>query len=336
MTMKWETHPSVLIDGNSPRLKVFRHLKADKTLPKHLVNGKVVKSNGSMMSLDEYMNSADGMSSYRRSNDEHVGVPEKWHDRLLRWFHKKTEKKEIPPMTFEEAKALLGERTISPDIENAAVRLKELVTKTRANGQVALSKRLETEYGNVMNEIVLVKNGLFHYLTEDDAVKLLQKADYGIRIDFWNDYPDFVPDDVMEAKRRADALCVFDNWCVMHYDPEGKALKQMEVEEYRRDPILFGMIVGSDRLYYVKDWKTDKDDLTIDKVCRTLGIEKIRDAKDYGGNGNIGNGIDEIVTSINLMDSSMLNDSSYPSNPSDLLEIPPRDDAPDAREARDV
>ncbi len=333
MAMKWETHPSVLIDGNSPRLKVFRHLKADKTLPKHLVNGKVVKGNGSMMSLDEYMNSADGMSSYRRSNDEHAGVPEKWHDRLLRWFYKKTEKKEIPPITFEEAKALLGERTISPDIENAAVRLKELVAKTRANGQVALSKRLETEYGNVLNEIVLVKNSLFHYLTEDDAVKLLQKADYGIRIDFWNDYPDFVPDDVMEAKRKADALCVFDNWCVMHYDPEGKALKQMEVEEYRRDPILFGMIVGSDRLYYVKDWKTDKDDLTIDKVCRTLGIEKIRDAKDYGGNGN---GIDEIVTSINLMDSSMLDDSSYPRNPSDLLEIPPRDDAPDAREARDV
>lgn len=333
--MVWTQHPSVFISDNTPCLKVFKYLKADPTLPKYLVDGKVVKGNRSMMSLDEYMNSADGMSSYRRSNDGYIGVPEKWYDRLLRWFHKKTEKKEIPPMTFEEAKALLGERTISPDIENAAVRLKELVAKTRGNGQIALSKRLETEYTNILNEIVLVKNGLFHYLTEDDTVKLLQKADYGIRIDFWNDYPDFVPDDVMEAKRKADALCVFDNWCIMHYDPEGKALKQIEVEEYRRDPILFGMIIGSDRLYYVKDWKTDKDDVTIDKVCRTLGIEKIRDAKDYGGNGIIGNSIDEIVTSINL-DSSMPYDSSYPRNPSDLLEIPPRDDAPDAREASDV
>ena len=336
MGRTWTQHPSVIINGNTPCLKVFRYLKADRTLPKHLVNGKVVKSNGSMMSLDEYMESADGMSSYRRNNDGYVGAPEKWYVRLMRWFHAKIEKKEIPPMTFDEAKAVLGGRTISQDIEKAAVKLKELVAKTRENGQVALSKRLETEQKNILNEIVLVKNGLFHYLTEKDAVKLLQKADFGIRIDFWNDYPDFVPDEVLEAKKKADALCVFDNWCIMHYDPQGKALKQIEVEEYRRDPILFGMIVGSDRLYYVKDWKTDKDDLTIDKVCKTLGIEKIRDAKDYGGNGNIGNGIDEIVSSINLMDSSMLYDSSYPSNPSDLLEIPPRDDAPDAREARNV
>ena len=117
----------------------------------------------------------------------------------------------------------------------------------------------------------------------------------------------------------------------MHYDPEGKALKQIEVEEYRRDPILFGMIVGSDRLYYVKDWKTEKDFLTIDKVCQTLGIKNIRDAKDYGGGHDMfSNGFDDIVMSMDIDTSGNMTFDS--SDPSQLEEIPPRADAPDARD----
>ena len=331
MGKTWTTHPSVIISGNTLYLKVFHYLKADKTLPKHLVNGKVVLSGGQMMTPEEYMNRSDGMSGYRRNNDYGIEKVEKWYVRLLRWFHAKTEKREKPPMTFEEAKAILGDRTISQDIEKAATKLKELVAKTRENGQVALSKRLETEHQNILNEIVLVKNGLFHYLTEDDVVKLLQKADFGIRIDFWNDYPDFVPDEVLEAKKKADALCVFDNWCIMHYDPEGKALKQIEVEEYRRDPILFGMIVGSDRLYYVKDWKTEKDFLTLEKVCNTLGIKNIRDAKNYGGGHDMfSSSIDDIVMSMDIAESSGYTFDS--SDPRQLEEVEPRDDAPDASE----
>lgn len=323
MVMTWTQHPSVITGDNlKPCLRVFKYLKADPTLSKHLVNGKVVLNGSKPMTIEEYMNNADGMSLYRRNNDVYIPKREKWYARILRWFHAKINRKGIPPETFDEVKSLLGERIISSDIEVAAVKLKELIAKTRVNGQVALSKRLETEYQNVLNEIVLVKNGLFHYLDEDDVVKLLQKADFGIRIDFWNDYPDFIPDDVLEAKRNADSLCVFDNWCIMHYDPKGEALKQIKTEEWRRDPILFGMIVGSDRLYYVKDWETEKDHLTIDKVCKMLGIKNIREARDYGS------GIDSIIMNMDTESNMIIYNATEPSEPEEVL---PRDMLLDAR-----
>ena len=42
MSMRWSEHPSVYVDGDRPRLNVLRSLKADPTLPKHLVDGKVM------------------------------------------------------------------------------------------------------------------------------------------------------------------------------------------------------------------------------------------------------------------------------------------------------
>lgn len=285
MVMTWTEHPSVVMTrDDEPRLRVMKYLDKDLTLPKHLVNGKVMVNGKKMMTIEEFMSCPDGMSNYRRSigcSDTHIEKKRSFFARVADWFRGRR-KPVIPPETFDGAKAMLNGNVISPDIEKAAVRLKAIIEKTKANGQIALAKRLENEHRNLLNEVVLVKNGLFHYLTEGDVISLLKTADFGIRIDFWNDYPDFVPDSVMEAKKKADSLCVFDNWCVMHFDPDGSALKQIKVEEWRRDPILFGMVIGSDRLYFVKDWKTDKDDLTVDKVCGILHIDNLRDAKDYG------------------------------------------------------
>ena len=62
----------------------------------------------------------------------------------------------------------------------------------------------------------------------------------------------------------------------MHYDPSLKVLTEQSksknvkeaVTQYK-DPILFGIIFGSRRLYYVADWITD-DDLTLDKLMSEL------------------------------------------------------------------
>ena len=41
----------------------------------------------------------------------------------------------------------------------------------------------------------------------------------------------------------------------------------------RRDPIMFGLISGSKKLYYICDWVTPDDDITLDKVIEILGKE---------------------------------------------------------------
>lgn len=75
-----------------------------------------------------------------------------------------------------------------------------------------------------------------------------------------------------------DKLEVFDNYCILHYDETGEST-DMTVEEKeaeakrRRDPIMFGLISGSKKLYYICDWVTPDDDITLDKVIEILGKE---------------------------------------------------------------
>lgn len=296
----WTVHPSVVIVNGELRLKIFKNLKSDPSLPKNLVDGKVVIRNKKPMTLEEYMQSSDGMSMYRldesRDSYQEQNKKRSLFERIIGWFSNKN--RNVPPETFALAKDLIETNVISKDINDMAGNLKKLIDKTLANGQVALAKRLENEHKNILNEVLLLKNGYNHYLTESDVIELFKKADRGIRIDFWNDYPDLVPEDVINEKKKADSLCLFDNWCVMHYDPDGSTLKQMKTEEWRRDPILFGMMLGSDRLYFVKDWTTAKDDLTIDKVCKTLNIDQLREARKYGVESPYGD-IDNIMISMN-------------------------------------
>lgn len=296
----WTVHPSVVTVNGELRLKIFKNLKSDPSLPKNLVDGMVVLKNKKPMTLEEYLRSSDGMSMYRldESRDGYQEQNKKLSifQKIVKWFSKKN--RVVPPETFALAKDLIETNVISKDINDMAGNLKSLIDKTLANGQVALAKRLENEHKNILNEVLLLKNGYNHYLMESDVIELFKKADRGIRIDFWNDYPDLVPEEVINEKKKADSLCLFDNWCVMHYDPDGSTLKQMKDEEWRRDPILFGMMLGSDRLYFVKDWTTAKDDLTIDKVCKTLNIDQLREARKYGVESPYGD-IDNIVISMN-------------------------------------
>ena len=70
-------------------------------------------------------------------------------------------------------------------------------------------------------------------------------------------------------------LEVFDNYVILYYDPEGIVYKETAHEEAkRRDPIIFGVIAGSKKLYYVADWIDEYCDLTLDAFVDSLGIEK--------------------------------------------------------------
>ena len=81
---------------------------------------------------------------------------------------------------------------------------------------------------------------------------------------------------------------VFDNYVVVHYsdlirkaaavEDETSEAEEKKAREKRRDPILFGLIKNSRKLYYITDWKTDVDDLgyvlgfiirDLDEIART-------------------------------------------------------------------
>lgn len=146
-------------------------------------------------------------------------------------------------------------------------------------GQQALSDKLVSEIFKNKYESLLYAGGFYHKITEEQAVYFIKRAEKGIRIDYIKNFARPIPDEVQEKKRQADKLMVFDNYMVMHYDPELKSFKQTKEEEeaYRRrrmDPILFGVIYGSRDLYYIADWVDDYCDLTLDQFVDVAGFDK--------------------------------------------------------------
>jgi hypothetical protein len=76
-------------------------------------------------------------------------------------------------------------------------------------------------------------------------------------------------------KKEIDDRKIFDNYVVLHYDPKdnGEGLSKAEIEK-KKDPILFGLIKNSRKLYYVADWKDEYCDLTLEEMFNVLG-EKV-------------------------------------------------------------
>jgi hypothetical protein len=129
--------------------------------------------------------------------------------------------------------------------------------------------------GVVAGELVLMQNGYGKYITQQEVIDFFLKSERGVRIDFLRYYPEVLPIEVAKKKQEADKLNIFDNYAVMYYsDKVSKFVKeeQKKIEDRkRRDPILFGMIEGSNRLYYITDWVLKDDDLTLDKLEHVLG-----------------------------------------------------------------
>jgi len=142
-------------------------------------------------------------------------------------------------------------------------------------GQTALVQRLLGRIILVKYESILKAYGFDKRISERQLVDFVKKTEKGVSLCYVSNFGRPIPNDVIEKKVLADKLHVFDNYCILHYDPEKKSY-QMTVEERERerikknDPILFGILRGSRDLYYIADWIDETCDLTLDKFIKTL------------------------------------------------------------------
>jgi hypothetical protein len=125
---------------------------------------------------------------------------------------------------------------------------------------------------------------MYKAVSADKIVELAQGSKKALSLDYIQNYGRVIPTDVIKKKIEADKLHVFDNYVILHYDPDGKSYVATEKErkkevERKKDPILFGVIMGSDKLYYIADWIDEYCDLTFDKLTEILGKEIIE--KDF-------------------------------------------------------
>lgn len=280
---KWTEHPSIVFEGytdKKPRLDVFYNFKIDENLPKF---EKEKEKPGD----DE--KSSDG---YKRGF-----IPSK--ERRVSWLAWAKQIWGNPPWRkdprdeVEESMAQTKEAVHAPmdpvTAETVRQRILDYAKKVRSNGQSELAARLSAQADIMTMEIMLTKAGVGRYLEESDMIELFKRADFGLRLDWLSQYAEFIPDDIIEKKKKLDALKIFDNYAVLHYDPQGEKLQEIEIEEKeearRRDPILFGLIEGANRLYFVADWTTDKDDITLSKVLKILGRDRLAETTRSGDTG---------------------------------------------------
>lgn len=156
-----------------------------------------------------------------------------------------------------------------------------MIALKRANdmGQVALADQLTAQIFNNKYESILKAEGFYYKITEAQLVSFVKKTEKGVRLDYIKNFTRNIPDKVFDKKVKADSLLVFDNYCVLYYDPDLKSYKMTKEEEERErlkkaDPILFGMINGSRNLYYISDWVDDYCDLTLEEFIKVSGLDK--------------------------------------------------------------
>lgn len=151
---------------------------------------------------------------------------------------------------------------------------KAAISEAKALGQTALVELLEYKTATVELEAVLYGAGYKDFIEENLLIEFAEKCERGLRLDWIKNFTRIIPHPARIRKIKMDTLNVFDNYVILHYDPLNKnnTLTKKEIEK-KKDPILFGVIKGSRRLYHVYSWKDELCDLTFDDLIEKFGEE---------------------------------------------------------------
>lgn len=275
---KFVNHPCISQDNNGQlHLKIFQYFYCEMNLPKYQNGFKFTPGASdeeilfSKMDWDSIQDSmAVSASSNDRNNADYInavknGLRRKipFLQKVFNWFYG------IDPVekTFEKIKNSVG--ILGNDLTQALNNLDKIIKRAELTNQKVLIDRLK-EYKNIIaSEIILSKRGYDKYVTEGKIIEFFKRCNRGVRIDFIRNYSVLLPLHVIEKKEALDKEGLFDNYVVMHYDPNTIVFQESEEDRIairKTDPILFGMIKGSRKLYYIDDWITDEDDLTLDEL----------------------------------------------------------------------
>jgi len=161
----------------------------------------------------------------------------------------------------------------------------ETISTANENGQQALVEILTSKKDALLKELSLVTNtkliGGVKYVTESDIVNFYEKTKSSARylkLTWMKNYSRVIPTNVIATKKEYDDFYAFDNYVVLHFDKNNDSTQMTQKEiEKAKDPILFGVIRGSDKLYYIGDWVDEYCDLTLNVLIETLEQKKVRE-----------------------------------------------------------
>lgn len=113
------------------------------------------------------------------------------------------------------------------------------------SGQIALKEKLFNNLVINKYETILFSKGLVKAVTEETIVKLAKDSPKALALDYIQNYIRNIPISVIKKKLEIDQLEIFDNYVILHYDPNGVSYAQTnkeKEEKKKRDPIMFGVL----------------------------------------------------------------------------------------------
>lgn len=201
--------------------------------------------------------------------------PSKEQSKLVKYIKSKFKRKpdtrkltildffKLLPENFNDLKSF---ENISDQYEKALLQANEL-------GQIALADKLTNQIVVAKYELQLIQYKLTKYVTEKQLITFYEqvKDEKNLKLTWIKNFTRVIPEDVYALKKASDSYNVFDNYVILHYDPneENEELTEEEKEK-KKDPILFGVIQNSRKLYYIADWKDEFCDLTLEEMFTTL------------------------------------------------------------------
>lgn len=181
-----------------------------------------------------------------------------------------------PQLYFKYVKKKMG------FLENATykkrmARLEKAFNAAMQNGQKALGEKVFKELTREMRESEMYARGVRMYIDKEVLYRHKSRIKGGhISDTAFSEFTRVIPSDVLKKKAAVDNL--FDSFVIFHYWNEeaekvlaGKQKMSPEERSRMRDPILFGRIHESSRLYFIADWEDEYCDLTFDDIIDVVG-----------------------------------------------------------------
>lgn len=218
-----------------------------------------------------------------------MGVP--FLDRLKNmwyWMFKKedVEEEEIEYYTVDEFFSVVKWSYNETNIQLAEKLKQDIydkVTNAVELGQRKLIKRLLSSFEVVKKEIAMLnKLGYNKYVRISDVEKIEEEKaikDKVIKLTTMGEYEKEIPEENSLEIAKAIESGAFDDIMIMYTRPKSQVKKEEEEarKEHNRkyDPIAFGCINDSDKLYFITDWIDDECDFTLAWLEKIISINTL-------------------------------------------------------------
>jgi hypothetical protein len=261
-----------MLNRSKNGLKIFDSFSVDYNLPKHnKKNNNTVSSNG--LSLGGFSGASNGGNFLTPSDVSESSTP---IDSEKSFFNKcafliKSLFEKKPKLTvgdfFKSVKASAIDIVKYTDRVNSYV---SALSHAMKNNQQALVQDIQQKIDEAKYESILYAGGFKTVITEEQVVKFYKECQKGLELTWIRNFIRVIPEKASDRKKEADTLEVFDNFCILHFDVDKKSFKEED-----KDPILFGVIQGSRKLYYIADWIDEYCDLTLEQFIDKFGDDAI-------------------------------------------------------------